>query len=122
MLFESLVPQRGKIILSRKSIQGAVYTFIILGNFGIKLLWYVKWETFLSGIVLNGFHCIFRDVLHILEIVDLVIDMSFESLYILLTVQAEGSYSWPKCTRVGPLLIHTSGTYCGCITWYTLWP
>jgi len=51
-----------------------------MGNFGIKLLWYVLWETFLSGIVLSGFHCIFRDVLHILEIVDLVIDISFESL------------------------------------------
>jgi len=51
-----------------------------MGNFGIKLLWYVLWETFLIGIVLSGFHCIFRDVLHILDIVDLVIDMSFESL------------------------------------------
>jgi hypothetical protein len=49
---------------------------------------YIYWEIlvlnycdiFLSGIVLNGFHCIFRGVLHILGIVDLVIDMSFESL------------------------------------------
>lgn len=79
LLCESLMSLRGKIILSGKCIQRAEYTFIILG-IGIKLLCYILWETFLNGIVLNGFHCIFGDDLHILEIINLWIDMLFESL------------------------------------------
>lgn len=43
-----------------KCIQGAVYSFIVLGNFYIKLLWYVMWETFLKWDCIQWFSLYFQ--------------------------------------------------------------